>query len=134
MLNVKRFIFAGIAVFITYEALNFIIHSLILSSTYQAIPEVWRPDMMSIMWVMNIVSFVFAFLFVYLYSKKQDHTIANGIKLGFMVGLFMLVFPSFNQYVVYPIPFSLAIIWGLLGLVQLMICGVVASLIYKPKS
>lgn len=134
MFNVTRYIIASIAVAVVYEALNFVIHTMILTSAYETMTEVWRPDMMSLMWVMNIVSLFFAFLFVYLFSKKEKHDIGTGIKLGLVVGLFFLVFPAFNQFVVYPITLWLACMWAIFGLIQAIICGIVAALIYKPKA
>ena len=134
MFNVTRYIIASVAVAVVYEALNFVVHSLLLSSTYQTMTEVWRPEMMGLMWVMNIVSLCFGFLLVFLFSRKEKHDIGTGIKLGLIAGLFFLVFPSINQFVVYPITFSLALQWAIYGLIQVMICGVVAALIYKPKT
>ncbi len=132
-MNLKRFIFASLAVFITFEIFNFIIHSVILSRTYESLSFIWRPDMMSIMWIMSIAIFIFAFLFVYIYSRGFGQGLLTGIRYGLVIGIIVICVPAFNQYVVYPIPFKLVIQWCIYGLIQCIFCGMVASLIYKSK-
>jgi len=132
-MNIKRFILASIAVFITFEILNFVIHSVILSQSYESLSTIWRPDMMSKMWIMLIVSFTFSFILIYIYSNGFGHGILSGIRFGFVIGLIAICASAFNQYVVYPIPFKLVVQWCVYGLIQYMLCGLVASLIYKQK-
>jgi len=132
-MNIKRFILAGLAVFVTFQILDYVIHSLILSPVYEEFSSVWRPDMESMMWVLMAASFVFSFLFVYIYSKGFGHGLMAGIGYGFVIGLAAMCFPAINQYVIYPLPGFLVVQWCIYGLIQYVLCGVVASLIYKPK-
>jgi hypothetical protein len=39
----------------------------------------------------------------------------------------------FNQYAVYPVPFTLALQWFIYGMIEFVICGLIAAMIYKPK-
>lgn len=133
-MNIKRFILAGLTVFITFEILDFIIHSVILSQMYESLSSIWRPDMMSKMWIMLIVTFILSFIFVYIYSKGFGQGVFAGIRFGFIIGLITICASALNQYVVYPVPFNLVIRWCVYGLIQYMLCGMVTSLIYKPKS
>ena len=131
-MNIKRFLIAGVAVYVVFEVLDFIVHGLILSSTYETMMDVFRPQMENYMWIMYITGLVFAFLFVYIYTKgREGKGVAEGIRYGFIMGLFMLSIGMFNQYAVYEIPLSLAVQWFVYGMIQFMICGAVASLIYK---
>ncbi len=133
-MNKKRFVLASIAVFFVFEILDWIIHSKILSRTYMNLQHLWRPDMMDKMWIMYITAFIFSFLFVYIFTKGYEGKgVAEGIRYGLIIGLLMLVVGMFNQYVVYPIPLNLTIQWFIYGLIQFIIVGIVAALIYKPE-
>lgn len=133
-MNIKRFILAGVAFYITFEILNFIIHTFLLSQSYESLSSLWRPDMMSKMWIMSISTLAFSFLFVYIFSRGFGQGIIAGVKFGLLIGLFVYCFSAVNQYVVYPIPANLVIQWCLYGLVQYTLCGIVVAVIYKPKT
>ena len=132
-MNKRNFILTSIIVFVVYEVVNNIIHVLILSGAYQVLSEVWRPDMMQKMWIMYVTALIFSFLFVYIFSKGYEgRGIQEGIRYGLIMGLLMNVVGMFNQYAVYPLPFSLVIQWFVYGVIQFIICGIVAAAIYKP--
>jgi len=133
-LNIKRFIIAVISVFVCFPVLDFLIHFIILGPTYQEYKDLWRPDMMSKMWIMYITSFVLSFLFVYIFKKGYEGKgLAEGIRYGIILGLLINTLGAFNQYAVYPVSFSLALKWFIYGMIEFIICGMVAALIYKPK-
>ena len=132
-MNLKRFLLAGLAVFVLFQALDFVIHSLILGPEYEAISSVWRPDMESVMWIMMVASFFFSFIFVYIYSKGFGSGILSGIGYGLLIGIFANTIPVINQFVIYPLPGFLVVQWCIYGLLQFMICGAAASLIYTVK-
>jgi hypothetical protein len=132
-MNIKRFILASIAVFVTFQALDFIIHGLILMSTYQSLTHLWRPDMMSLMWIMYLSSFFMSFMFVYIFTKGYENRgIMEGLRFGVVIGLFMNVVGMFSQYAMYPIPFSLTMQWFLYGMAEFIIAGIVAAAVYRP--
>ena len=132
-MNVKRFIFAIIAVFVAIQITDPIIHGFILKNSYTALQHVWRPDMMSKMWIMYLTSLIFSFIFVYVFTKGYENKgIAEGIRFGIIIGLLLNVVGTFNQYVVYPVPFSLALQWFVYGMIEFILAGIVTALIYKP--
>ncbi len=134
-MNLKRLIPATLAVFITFQVTDFLIHSLILASSYAALQELWRPDMMSKMWIMTLTSLFMSFMFVFIFIKGYEKKgICEGFRFGIIIGLFMSVTAMLNQYVVYPVPFSMVIQWLIYGLIQFILAGIVVSLIYKPKA
>jgi hypothetical protein len=133
-MNTKKFLLASLAVFVTLQILDFVIHNLILGAAYTATQEVWRTDMTDKMWVMYITGAVFSLLFVYIFSKGYEGKgLMEGIKYGLIIGLVVYFVGSFNQFVVYPIPYGLTWQWVIYGLIELMIAGAVAALIYKTK-
>ena len=133
-MNTKKFLLASLAVFVTLQLLDFVIHSLLLGSVYNSIQDVFRPDMMDKMWIMYLTGAIFSLLFVYIFSKGYEGKgIAEGAKYGLIIGLVVHLVGSYNQYVVYPLPYSLALKWFLYGTIELILAGIVAALIYKPS-
>jgi hypothetical protein len=132
-MNVKRFVFASLAVFVVGMILDFIIHMVILKEVYEALASIWRADMNSLMWIMYAFTLIFAFLFVYIFTKGYEGKgIMEGVRYGLLIGLLMLLTGVFGQYVTYPLPFNLVIQWFIFGMIEFIILGIVAALIYKP--
>ena len=133
-MNVKRFLLASLAVFILLQITSFVIHNLLLMKTYEVLSSVWRPDMMSKMWVMYPSSAVYALLFVYIFIKGYENKgLWEGARYGLVIGLFMGVPASLGQYMVYPLPFSLVSQWFIYGLVESILAGVAAAAIYRSR-
>jgi len=133
-MNVKRFIIASIAVYLVFQVLDFIIHGVILADTYKELANVWRPDMMSLMWIFYIAGLLFAFLFVYIFIKGYEGKgILEGVRYGIIIGLLMNVIGMFGQYVMYPLPFTLIILWFISGMIESILGGIAAAAIYKPN-
>lgn len=131
-MNVKKYIIASIAVYIVFMILDYVIHGVILSDTYMSMEGVWRPDMENYMWIMWVTSLVFSFSFVYIFTKGYEGKgIAEGIRYGLIIGIFVMFIGMFNQYASYPISLSLTIQWFIYGLIELMAAGAVTALIYK---
>jgi hypothetical protein len=133
-MNKKNFIFTSLIVFVVFIAINAIIHWVILAGTYQIVSFLWRSDMMSLVWITYVTALIFSFLFVYIFSRGYEgRGISEGIRFGLLIGLLMNVVGMFNQYAVLPIPFKLTLQWFVYGVIQIMICGIVASALYKPS-
>lgn len=133
-MNTKRFLLASLAVFVSLQILDMIIHGPLLGSAYENLKEVWRPDMADVMWVMFVTSAVFSLVFVFIFTKGYEGKgIMEGIRYGFWMGLIVIFVGSFNQFAVYPIPYGLTWQWIIYGMIELMIVGAVTALIYKPS-
>lgn len=131
-MNVKRFVIASIAVFLVFQVLDFIIHGMILRPVYESLKDVWRPDMMSKMWIMYVGSLVLSFLFTYIFIKGYENKgIAEGIRYGIIIGLFASIPYGFYEYVMYPLPLSLCLQWFIYGMIEFIICGIIVAAIYK---
>lgn len=130
-MNPKRFLLASIAVFVVFSALNMVIHGPILSASYEATMDIWRPDMMDLMWIMYITTALFSLLFVFIFIKGYENKgLMEGLRYGLLIGLIMSVM-GFNQYPIYPVPFMMALQWFIYGTIQITLCGMAASLVYK---
>lgn len=132
-MNLKKMVLASLGVFVAFELMDYIIHGLILASVYAQFPHIWRQDMMSKMWLMALSTLVMSVMFVYIFIRGYENKgIAEGVRFGIVAGLFMNVIGMFSQYVMYPISLNLAVMWFTFGMLEFMIAGIVAALIYKP--
>lgn len=132
----KKFWLAFIVVFILWNVLDYLIHSVILSSAYMSedVMKVMRPDMMSKMWIFYVVSFIESFFLALIYSKWQKGKgISEGIQFGVYSGLLMATPMAYSSYAMYPLPYSLVLQWFLYGLLQFIIIGIVMALLFGKK-
>ena len=131
-MNIKRFVSASIAVFVLIQAIDWLVHGVLLAEWYQELQSMWRPDMMNLMWIMTIGSLFFAFMFVFIFTKGYEGKgVLEGARYGLLVGLLIYVSGMMGQYVMYPIPLGMAIIWLGYGIAEMVIAGVVAAAIYR---
>jgi len=124
-----------IAVFITMEILSFVVNSLILGSTYEATKALWRPDMNSKMWIFQVITLVGSFFFTFIFSKGYEGKgLAEGVRYGAYIGIWMSIGMAYGTYAMIPIPYSLALQWFIYGIIQYIIAGVVLAQVFGMKS
>ena len=133
----KKFWIAFIAVYVALAITDYLIHGVILSSTY-ASPELshlWRPEMMQKMWIFYLVYLFMAYAFTWIFSKGYEGKgTGEGLRYGFFVGLLTSTPMAYMSYVTYPIPYSLAMQWFLYGMVQAIVLGLVVAMVYGRPS
>ncbi len=133
-MNTKRFLLASLAVYLVYEITTFIIHGPLMGASYMETESVWRPEMMDYMWVMWLTAAAFSLTFTFIFIKGYENKgLLEGLRYGFIIGLLMLITGMFNQWVVYPIPFMMALQWLIYGMVQYLLIGLTVAAVYKPK-
>lgn len=128
----RRMLLAIVAVFITWSILDFIIHGLLLQSTYEATASLWRP--------VDEIKFLFAYaitfasniFFVVMYqrvitNKSLKSGITFGIGFGFAAGILL----GLGSYPYMPIPLMLAISWFVATLFQFIAAGAITGAIVK---
>ena len=125
-----------IAVFITMEILSFVVNYLILGSTYEANKTLWRADMNSMMWIYHVITLVGSFFFTFIFSKGYEGKgIAEGVRYGAYIGIWMSLGMAYGTYAMIDIPYSLALQWFIYGIIEYIIAGMVLAMVYamKPK-
>ena len=137
-MNQKKFWIAFIVIFVVYEVTNFIVHGLILGPTYMSeeVAPIFRPQAVlnSTMWVRLFTELVWSFFFTFIFVKEYENKgRMEGIKYGIYMGLFYSFVFAYQSYWMYPLPYSLTLQWFIFGLIQCVILGVLAAMIYKPK-
>ncbi|MBM2835241.1 MAG: hypothetical protein HW406_2402 [Candidatus Brocadiaceae bacterium] len=128
----KRTFLAVVVVFIAWSILDFIIHGLLLKSTYEATASLWRPMHEMNMTLMHFVTLVFTVCFVLIYGfligKKS---LVSGIKFGVLFGLATGISMGFGSYSYMPIPLTLAWSWFFGSLIEAIAAGAIVGAIMK---
>lgn len=131
----KKVLIGAAVAFVILEALDFLIHGVILASYYTAVPEIWRPDMMDVMWVLHIVKIVTAFFFALIFSKGYEGKgTVEGIRYGLYMGVMMGVGMAYGTYAMIAISPLLAFQWFLFSVFEYIIAGIGVSLVYGKRT
>ena len=138
-MNTKSFIITCVVVYIVANVLGFLIHGVWLGPVYEAMEAdaVFRPkaEMDPMMWVMFSAGAVWVVVFVYIFIRgREGKGLMEGVRYGVLMGLFYSLTVTFNSYVIYPIPFDLAVKWFFGDFATVIISGVITSLVYKPSN
>jgi len=128
----KKTVFAILAVFVTWSALDFVIHVLILGSTYAAMPQLWRPMAQMKMGLMYFTVLVVAASFVYIYARFiAEKGVRTAVLYGVIFGIATGVGMGYGTYSVMPIPYSMAFVWFIGSVVEFTIGGLITGMIIK---
>ncbi len=132
-MNIKRFLAGGLAVFVVFQVCDFIIHGLILGNVYMSMVNVWRPDMMSYMWILRVNSFIFSYFMMYVFVRGYEgRGLLEGVRFGIIIGLMTYILGAFYQFALYSLPLSLVLKWAGFGLIEYILAGIAAAAIYRP--
>lgn len=135
----KKFWLTFILVFIVLEITNYLFYMGLMGPIFQD-PEVQKAfrsmeEIQSKMWVSYLMDLVWSFFFTFIFVKGYENKgIMEGVRFGIYIGLFYNMVVSYQNYVFYPIPYKVVLPSFLLGMVQVIILGIIAALIYKPKT
>jgi hypothetical protein len=128
----KKVLLAGVAVFIAWEALDLLIHGVLLGSAYAAQPELWRPQAEMKMGVMLAAVLISALAFAALYAYfVRPKSLATAVRFGLVWGIGVGVAMGYGTFAVMPIPNTMALTWFLGTVVQAGVAGAIAGLIIK---
>lgn len=121
-------------VYVILRVTDFIVHGVILASCYGSAGFRPEAEMNSYLWVFWVTSIVFSFFFTFIFAKGcEGKGVMEGVRYGFYVGMLIWFTGAYAQFVTYSIPYSLVWYWIILGVIQMILCGIAAALIYKPK-
>ncbi len=128
----KKTIWAVITVFIALSILDFLIHGVLLKSTYQATASLWRPEDEMNMPLMSFVTLVFSICFVAIYSYFiEPKSLGTGIKYGLVFGVATGVSMGFGSYSYMPISLGLAFSWFIASIVEITVAGSIVGFLVK---
>jgi hypothetical protein len=132
---VKRILLATLAVFVAWQILDFVLHSLILMKAYEETSSIWRP-MEEMKWVsMYISSIISALLFTVIYGLLiKPKSIKNGLIYGLLFGLCAGTAMGYGTYAVIPIPYFMAFAWFLGSTIEYVVAGFLLGVIVKEDA
>lgn len=131
---VNRMLLAIVAVFIAWSAMDFVIHGVLLESTYEATANLWRPMDEMNMPLMFAVTLVFTVCFVLIYALLVERrSLSSGILYGTLFGLATGVSMGFGSYTYMPIPLTLAVSWFFGVTVELIVAGAITGALLKTE-
>jgi hypothetical protein len=123
-MNWKRFVVASVVVYVVLQAMDFVINSVFLKADNEALKDLWRPDMASKAWIMYVTAVLVAFLFTYIFIKgREGKGLAEGVRYGIVIWLFVFVPMMHGYYVMLPIPYIMIFRWLLFSLLEVLIAG-----------
>ena len=127
----RKFWLGALSVFVVLEILMFLVDGVILAGAYMSV-KIWRPDMMSLMWVYHVLTVITAFFFTLVFSKGYENKgVMEGVRYGFYIGIWLSSGMAYGTYAMIEIPYSLALQWFIYGIIEYVIAGVVLALVYK---
>ena len=113
---------------------NFIVHGIMLKTTYDLTPQMWRTaEEMKSFFVFNLlIQAAMAYISASLYGRfARSAGVGEGIRFGILIGLLFGCLGA-AHYAWLPITAGLAEIWFAAGLVEGLGLGILFSLIHKP--
>ncbi|MEE9911628.1 MAG: hypothetical protein K4571_07875 [Deltaproteobacteria bacterium] len=130
-----RLLMATLLSFVFSLVYNGLVHFVILGSANRQTEQLRRVDFSSMIWISLLSTLATSFLFIIIYalfvSAKNTRT---GLLYGFCFGLFMALMVDLNQYVLYPLPFSLVAKWALFGIIEFTVIGLIAGVVVQDKT
>jgi hypothetical protein len=129
--SMKKLLLAIVAAYIVLMLTNYLVHSVWLMSDYAAIPASHRSPagIMHRFWAMAVGQFFFAALFAYIYTRgaEKKSWLAQGIRYGILIAFLTVIPTALGEYVVYIVPYQLAIKWMIAGGIQMIILGLIVA-------
>jgi hypothetical protein len=128
----KRLALTVVVVFIVWSVLDYILHGVLLRSTYEATANLWRPmDQMNTP-LISVVTLVFTACFVLIYGfLVERRSLVSGIQFGALFGLAMGISMGFGSYSYMPIPLTLAWSWLVGSWIEAIAAGAITGAMLK---
>ena len=134
-MNKKVLIGAG-AVFVAMVIVGFLVHGVLLDSTYRdaSMVHLWRPEEEMMMGVIFASNLIVSYFLSLVFSKGyQGKGMAEGVRFGFFMGMIMATPMAYATYATMPITYSLALQWFIYGIIEYIIYGVILASVYSMK-
>ena len=130
-MELKKFVPAVVVGFLVMVGLNYVVHNIWLAPVYRDYETVWRVAvvMQRKMWVMLVGQLLFVVVFVWIYARgvEEKPWAGQGIRYGIVMTLLTVVPTASSEYVVYPIPYTLAVKWMIAGGIELVLIGLIVA-------
>lgn len=131
-----KFVLTSLVIVLLWGIFDFLIHSVGLMPLYIQTAHLWRPEaeMKSLLGLMWLSYAIASPILVYIYGRGYEEgkpPLAQGLRFGFLIGLFLFAPMALNCYVVMPIPVALALGWFVGGMIEMLVIGAVIGLFWR---
>jgi len=136
-MNIKRLVLACVAVFICIFACDFVLHGILLKSTYMNTAPLWRTEseMKEHFGWLLLGQLLLSVMFCVIYAVRCGERMGPGPGAGYgLLVALLLGSECLITYAVQPLPKRIPAAWFLGGVVELTIAGAVLGTIYRPEN
>jgi hypothetical protein len=133
-METKKIVLAIVVTYIIMWVAGFLIHAVWLGPTYESLRShgvSFRPQQAFAhkLWLIWAGDLLYTIMFVWIYTRGVEDKpwVGQGIRYGILMTLFTVVPSTINDYVVYPLPHTLAVKWMIGGLIALLIMGLATA-------
>ena len=134
----KRFWFSVLAVWLVMFVTDFLFHGIWLATLYQQTAQYWRSpeEMQHYMPFMWIGQAIFAFSFVWIYSKgiSKDNQWSQAFRFAMAILFVSKVPTQLGLWATSPYPIELVLRWFFIASVQAIACAFVMTWTFKPST
>jgi len=128
----KKTALAVIGVVVAWSVMDFVIHGMILESSYASTAALWRPMGEMKMSLMHFTVIISAITFVLIYSLFFSRKgILTGLKYGLLFGISTGLPMGYGTYSVMPIPYFMAFTWCFGSIIEAIVGGLIVGSIIK---
>lgn len=130
----KRTLLAVAAVFALWSAMDFVVHGIILATSYATTPQLWRPMTEMKTGLMYATLLVAATAFVGIYAWFiGDKSVKTAVRYGLVFGIGSGMSMGYGSYSVMPLPSAVAFWWFLGRAAEAVAAGWITGLIVKEQ-
>lgn len=130
-----RFVIACLVLFVLALGWNGLVHLVLLRGANAAVEHLHRPDLSARMWQSLLVTAGVVVLFTWGYRHVgRSGSLREALGYGLFFAALAGVLVDLNQYVLYPIPGRLALLWFLGGIVEFGLYALVLRRMLPPPT
>ncbi len=134
----KKTLIAIAGTFVVMVGSSYLIHEIILRASYDANADLWRTReaMNHRLWIMLLAQFIFIVGAVLIYQRgvEKKSWVGQGIRFGILLAMVGMVSGAMINYVVIPMPHTLALHQIIAMGIQCVVLGLVIAALSQPSA
>jgi hypothetical protein len=134
-MNGPRVVLAALAGTIAYYVLGFAAGPLLAAYFQSSVQALRGREAILAHMPLGLLGTFVAMLMVtilYAWSARNDATVAQGMRVGLAIGVFLLCAGTVHEFVIFRVGLGFVVVEGVSALIQWTIAGAVVALVYKP--
>ena len=113
---------------------NAFVHLVVLRAANASVQHLHRPDLTERAWLGVLLTLGIVVMFVWGYGRvARTGTMREALGYGLFFAVLAGLLVDLNQYVLFPIPGSVAARWFVAGVLEFSLYGILVRLLYPPE-